>query len=136
MCGRGQQCQTVRLMSGVRKIYQTRAKGRSRMADERVTMPELLSPAVVRDALSRLSGWSGGPEGIECTLRLSPGEYGDFTERLKVCSDALGHRPVLRRAGDTVEVWLRTDAEGGVTASDITLAARIDRIVGIVQRDS
>jgi pterin-4a-carbinolamine dehydratase len=89
---------------------------------------------MVRDALSRLSGWTGGPDGIGCTLRLSPGEYGDFTERLKVCSDALGHRPVLERAGETLQIWLRTDDEGGVTTSDITLAARIDYIVGVVQR--
>jgi pterin-4a-carbinolamine dehydratase len=92
-------------------------------------MPTLLSASVVRDALSRLSGWSGGTGGIERTLHLSPDQYGAFTERLKVCSDALNHRPHLHRSGDVLQVWLCTDAEGGVTDSDIALAARIEYIL-------
>ena len=95
-------------------------------------MPTLLSAALVRDALSRLAGWTGDTGGIGRTYRLSPSEHGEFTERVKVCSDAMDHRPDIRRVGDQTQVWLCTRAEGGVTEYDIALAARIADIVRVV----
>jgi 4a-hydroxytetrahydrobiopterin dehydratase len=93
-------------------------------------MPTLLRAELVRDALGRLSGWTGDTTGIARTFELGPGEYGEFVERLKVCSDGLRHRAQLQR-----HVWL-CSAEGGVTESDIALAARINYILGLLRRRS
>ena len=95
-------------------------------------MPTLLRAELVRDALSRLSGWTGDTSGIERTFQLKPDEYTDFVERLKVSSDALRHRPDVRRMGSQTRVWLSSPAEGGVTESDIALAARINSILRVV----
>jgi len=95
-------------------------------------MPTLLSKAIVRDAISRLHGWTGDTGGIARTLTLSASEHNDFLERIKVCSDAMNHRPVIRRGGDQTQVWLCTTDEGGITECDIALAARINAIVRIV----
>jgi 4a-hydroxytetrahydrobiopterin dehydratase len=94
-------------------------------------MPTLLRAELVRDALGRLAGWSGDTAGIGRTLELDPGEYGEFVERLKVCSDTLRHRPQLQRSGTKTHVWL-CSAEGGVTESDIALAARINYILSVM----
>jgi 4a-hydroxytetrahydrobiopterin dehydratase len=95
-------------------------------------MPTLLRAELVRDALTRLSGWTGDTAGIGRTFHLNPGEYGEFVERLKVCCDAMNHQPDIRRVGSQTLVWLRTPSEGGVTECDIALAARIDYILGVV----
>jgi 4a-hydroxytetrahydrobiopterin dehydratase len=95
-------------------------------------MPTLLSKKLVRDAISRLNGWSGDTAGIGRTITLSASEHGDFTERVKVCSDAMNHRPMIRRVGNQTRVWLTTADEGGITECDIALAARINAIVRTV----
>lgn len=97
-------------------------------------MPTLLSAGLVRDALSRLAGWTGDTGGIGRTFQLSHSEHSAMTERVKVCSDAMNHRPAIRRVGERTEVWLTTTAEGGVTECDIALAARINDIVRTVTR--
>lgn len=95
-------------------------------------MPTLLSKSLVRDAISRLNGWAGDTTGIGRTITLTASEHSDFTERVKVCSDAMNHRPVIRRDGDETRVWLCTTTEGGITECDIALAARINAIVRTV----
>jgi len=98
-------------------------------------MPTLLSAVLVRDALSRLAGWTGDTGGIGRTFKLSHSEHSEVTERVKVCSDAMNHRPAIRRTGEQTEVWLTTTDEGGVTEYDIALAARINDIVRVVTED-
>jgi 4a-hydroxytetrahydrobiopterin dehydratase len=97
-------------------------------------MPTLLSKSLVRDAISRLNGWSGDTAGIGRTITLTSSEHNDFTERVKVCSDAMNHRPEIHRVGDQTRVWLCTTTEGGITEYDIALAARINAIVRTVSR--
>jgi 4a-hydroxytetrahydrobiopterin dehydratase len=95
-------------------------------------MPTLLSKKLVRDAISRLDGWTGDTAGISRTITLTPSEHGDFTERVKVCSDAMNHRPEIHRVGNQTKIWLCTAAEGGITECDIALAARINSIANVV----
>ena len=95
-------------------------------------MPTLLRAEFIRDALRSLSGWSGDTAGIGRTFHLDAGDYGEFVERLKVCTDALRHQPHVRRVGTLTQIWLCTDEQGGVTESDIALAARINYILGVV----
>jgi 4a-hydroxytetrahydrobiopterin dehydratase len=95
-------------------------------------MPTRLSAALVRDALSRLTGWTGDTHSIGRTVTLTPSEFGDLTERVKVCSDAMNHRPEMHRHGNQTRLRLSTPAEGGVTECDIALASRIDDIVRVV----
>ena len=97
-------------------------------------MPTLLSKKLVRDAISRLDGWTGDTAGIRRTITLTPSEHSDFTERVKVCSDAMNHRPEIHRVGNQTRIWLCTAAKGGITECDIALAARINSIANVVAR--
>ncbi len=97
-------------------------------------MPQILSSPRLRDALSRLSGWTGDTRGITRTMRLSDGAHRELLERMKVCADGLNHYPRVERIDDLTRVWLVTDAAGGVTEADVTLAARIDGILRLTPR--
>ena len=99
-------------------------------------MRQLLSTSLLRDALSRLEGWTGDAGGITRTLHLTDGAHAELVERVKVCADALDHHPRIARTGTQTRVWLRTDALGGVTTSDVILAARIDRILRVLASTS
>ena len=92
-------------------------------------MPQLLDAARLRDALSRLTGWTGDSRGITRTIRLTDGAHAALLERLKVCADALGHRPHVERAGGVTRVRLVDPVMGAVSEIDVALAARIDGIV-------
>lgn len=90
-------------------------------------MSALVPPRMVRDALSRLSGWSGDNNGIGATFTLDPAQHAELTERVKVCSDAMRHAPDIERMGDQTRFRLG-NSEIGLTDKDIALAARIDAI--------
>ena len=92
-------------------------------------MPQLLDAARLRDALSRLTGWTGDSRGITRTIRLTDGAHAALLERLKICADALGHRPHVERDGSVTRVRLVDPAMGAVSETDVALAARIDGIV-------
>ena len=92
-------------------------------------MRQLLDASRLRDALTRLTGWTGDTRGITRTMRLTDGAHAALLERLKVCADALGHRPYVERRDGVTRVDLVDPAVGSVTERDVTLAARIDGIV-------
>jgi 4a-hydroxytetrahydrobiopterin dehydratase len=96
-------------------------------------MPTLLAAELVGDALSRLAGWTGDGRGIRRTLSMTDAEYGDFTERVKVTSDAMDHHADISRTGDQVSISLVTHSAGGVTEYDIALASRINDLARIVK---
>jgi 4a-hydroxytetrahydrobiopterin dehydratase len=96
-------------------------------------MPTLLDAALVGDALTRLTGWTGDARGITRTLEMTDPQYGDFLERVKVTSDAMDHHADITRTGDRVTIALVTHSAGGVTEYDIALASRINDLARIVK---
>lgn len=78
------------------------------------------------DALTLLAGWTRSDRDITRTLSLDESQHAALTERIKVAADALQLQPEIRRAGG--ETWIRLSAPDGVglTAGEVTMAARIE----------
>ena len=51
-----------------------------------------------------------------------------FVDALVAPAEALGHHPDLEISWDTVTVTISTHSEGGLTAADFELAAKIDAL--------
>ena len=81
----------------------------------------------LNDALALLDGWSReGPE-INRVLLLDDAQHAALTERVKVIADALQLRPTIRRLDGHTQIRVGTPA-GGLTAGEVTLAARIEDV--------
>jgi 4a-hydroxytetrahydrobiopterin dehydratase len=93
-------------------------------------MSELLDQAAIDDALSRLDGWTGGPDGISRSAELPsfPAAIG-VVDRVAEAAEAADHHPDIDIRWRTLTFACATHSAGGVTAKDIDLAARIDTII-------
>jgi len=89
----------------------------------------LLDDAEIETRLAERPGWSRAGEAIEKTF-----ECGDFVGSVKFIdslvepAEAMGHHPDLEISWDKVKVSLSTHSEGGLTANDFELAAKIDSL--------
>jgi 4a-hydroxytetrahydrobiopterin dehydratase len=89
----------------------------------------LLSQAEIDSRLAELSGWKQAGEAIEKDF-----ERGDFVGSVRFVSslvepaEGMNHHPDLEIAWDTVTVRISTHSEGGLTAADFELAAKIDAL--------
>jgi len=87
----------------------------------------LLDDAEIEAKLAGLSGWERAGEAIAKTF-----PCGDFVgsvrfvESLVEPAEAMGHHPDLEVSWDKVTVTISTHSEGGLTAADFELAARVD----------
>jgi 4a-hydroxytetrahydrobiopterin dehydratase len=88
-----------------------------------------LSDAEIEERLSGHPGWERSGDAIAKTF-----ERGDFVgsvrfvESLVNPAEAMNHHPDLEISWDKVTVSLSTHSEGGVTAADFELAAKIDAL--------
>lgn len=79
--------------------------------------------------LAGLGGWERRGESIVKAF-----ERGDFVgsvrfvDGLVAPAEEMGHHPDLEVSWDTVTVTLSTHSEGGLTAADFELAAKIDAL--------
>jgi 4a-hydroxytetrahydrobiopterin dehydratase len=89
----------------------------------------LLNDAEIEARLSDLSGWERSGEAIAKSF-----SCGDFVGSAKFVGDlvepaeAMGHHPDLEISWDTVVVTISTHSEGGLTAADFELAAKVDAL--------
>jgi 4a-hydroxytetrahydrobiopterin dehydratase len=89
----------------------------------------VLSDAEIEARLSEHPGWEHRDTALVKTF-----EKGDFVgsvrfaERLIEPAEAMNHHPDLEISWDKVTVSLSTHSEGGVTAGDFELAAKIDAL--------
>lgn len=89
----------------------------------------LLEDSEVEARLAELPGWQRAGEAIEKAY-----ERGDFVGSVKFVdslvepAEAMGHHPDLEISWDQVKVSLSTHSEGGLTAGDFELAAKIDAL--------
>jgi 4a-hydroxytetrahydrobiopterin dehydratase len=89
----------------------------------------LLSDSEVEAKLGELSGWERRGEAIVKAF-----ERGDFVGSVKFVdslvgpAEAMGHHPDLEISWDTVTVSISSHSEGGLTAADFELAAKIDAL--------
>jgi len=89
----------------------------------------LLSQSEIEAGLAGLSGWERSGDSIAKQFGC-----GDFVGSVKFASalvepaEAMGHHPDLEISWDTVTVTISTHSEGGLTAADFELAAKIDNL--------
>lgn len=87
----------------------------------------LLSSAEIEERLATLPGWERRGEAIVKVF-----ERGDFVGSVKFVdglvgpAEEMGHHPDLEISWDKVTVSLSSHSEGGLTAADFELAAKID----------
>ncbi|HEU5063927.1 MAG TPA: 4a-hydroxytetrahydrobiopterin dehydratase [Solirubrobacterales bacterium] len=87
----------------------------------------LLSDAEVEEKLSGLSGWERQGAAIAKSFKREDfvGSV-RFVESLVEPAEAMNHHPDVAISWDTVTVTISTHSEGGLTAADFELAAKID----------
>jgi 4a-hydroxytetrahydrobiopterin dehydratase len=89
----------------------------------------LLSDAEIEERLAGLTGWERRGPAIAKTFG-----RGDFVGSVELVSsmvepaEAMGHHPDLEISWDKVTVTLSTHSQGGLTAADFELAAKIDAL--------
>src|SRR5258708_37927 len=89
-----------------------------------------LTESEITHALAKLPGWTFEREALAKTFK-----FGSFREALSFMvrigfeAEALNHHPEWTNIYDTVSVRLNThDAQGKVTAKDVELAHRVQKI--------
>jgi 4a-hydroxytetrahydrobiopterin dehydratase len=89
----------------------------------------LLSDAEIEERLAALPGWERTGDAIETSFK-----RGDFVGSVEFVSglvepaEGMNHHPDLAISWDTVTVTISTHSEGGLTAADLELAAKIDAL--------
>jgi 4a-hydroxytetrahydrobiopterin dehydratase len=89
----------------------------------------LIADSEIDTRLAGLPGWARAGETIERTF-----ECGDFVgsvafvQKLVAPAEEMNHHPDLTISWDKVKVSLSTHSEGGLTAADFELAAKIDAL--------
>ncbi|HYP55103.1 MAG TPA: 4a-hydroxytetrahydrobiopterin dehydratase [Solirubrobacterales bacterium] len=89
----------------------------------------LLTDSEIEARLSEHPGWERHGNAIAKTF-----ERGDFVGSVRFVdsivepAEAMGHHPDVEISWDKVTVSIATHSEGGVTAADFELAAKIDAL--------
>lgn len=89
----------------------------------------LLDDAEIKARLAGLPGWERAGEAIAKTF-----DHDDFVgsvqfvDRLVEPAEAMNHHPDVAISWSEVKVTLSTHSEGGPTAADFELAAKIDAL--------
>ena len=89
----------------------------------------LLDDSEIDDRLAGLEGWSRAGDAIRKEFKRDDfvGSV-EFTKALVEPAEAMGHHPDIEISWDTVTVTVTSHSEGGLTANDFELAARIDAL--------
>ncbi|MGB7684282.1 MAG: 4a-hydroxytetrahydrobiopterin dehydratase [Solirubrobacterales bacterium] len=89
----------------------------------------LLSQSEIEERLAELSGWEQSGEAIVKEFKREDfvGSV-RFVDSLVDPAEEMNHHPDLEISWDTVTVKISTHSEGGLTANDFELAAKIDAL--------
>jgi 4a-hydroxytetrahydrobiopterin dehydratase len=89
----------------------------------------LLADSEIDARLAGRPGWSRAGEAIEKTFECGDfvGSVG-FVQKLVAPAEEMNHHPDLEISWDKVKVSLTSHSEGGLTAADFELAAKIDAL--------
>jgi 4a-hydroxytetrahydrobiopterin dehydratase len=87
----------------------------------------LLSDSQIKTRLGELAGWQR--QGNSIVKSFDRGDFVGsvkFVEGLVEPAEAMGHHPDLEISWSEVKVTISTHSEGGLTATDFELAAKVD----------
>jgi 4a-hydroxytetrahydrobiopterin dehydratase len=85
------------------------------------------------EALAALSGWEfeEGRNGIAKSFKFADfGEAFAFMTRVALEAEKADHHPEWANVWNRVDILLSTHSDGGVTAKDVRLAAKIEAMIG------
>lgn len=89
----------------------------------------LLEDSEIESRLADLDGWERAGDAIRKEFKRD-----DFVSSVKFVdalvepAEDMGHHPDVEISWDTVTVMISTHSEGGLTANDFELAARLDAL--------
>lgn len=89
----------------------------------------LLNDSEIEAKLAELPGWKRSGEAI--AKEFDRGDFvgsAGFVSSLVEPAEAMNHHPDLEVSWATVKVTISTHSEGGLTAADFELAAKIDAL--------
>lgn len=89
----------------------------------------LLNDDEIEAKLGELDGWERSDDAI--TKDFDRGDFVgsvSFVDSLVAPAEEMGHHPDLAISWSTVTVTISTHSEGGLTAADFELAAKIDAL--------
>ena len=88
-----------------------------------------LNESEVRDAISKLAGWSHAGNAIHKKFTFESFMPGiEFVNRIAEAAEKAQHHPDITINYNVVAISLSTHSEGGVTRKDIALAGQIDAL--------
>jgi 4a-hydroxytetrahydrobiopterin dehydratase len=92
---------------------------------------EVLDDSAIQTALMELPGWRREGDEIVKTYQFDGFESAiTFVTRVAAAAQAADHHPDIDIRWNKVKLALSTHSAGGLTERDITLAERIERLVG------
>jgi 4a-hydroxytetrahydrobiopterin dehydratase len=107
----------------------------STLAAQRCSPADADTPALSRDELERLAtgvdpGWTLADDRIVREFRFPTfaAAFGLAT-RIALLAEAQGHHPTMEIAWGRLTVTWTTDAIGAVSANDLIMAAKVDRLI-------
>jgi 4a-hydroxytetrahydrobiopterin dehydratase len=88
-----------------------------------------LEDSEIKSRLAELDGWERAGDAIRKEFKRDDfvGSV-KFVDALVEPAEDMGHHPDLEISWDTVTVTITTHSEGGLTANDFELAARLDAL--------
>jgi 4a-hydroxytetrahydrobiopterin dehydratase len=89
----------------------------------------VLGDSEVEERLAELDGWTRAGEAIEKSFKR--GDFVgavEFVQSLVAPAEEMNHHPDVAISWETVTVTVSTHSEGGLTAADFELAAKIDSL--------
>ena len=105
------------------------------LASQSTSSVDASTPALPSEEVARLAtgldpAWEVRADRIVRTFRFS-GFGGAFAlaTRIALLAETQGHHPAMEVAWGRLVVTWQTDAIGGITANDLIMAAKVDRIV-------
>jgi 4a-hydroxytetrahydrobiopterin dehydratase len=97
-------------------------------------MAELLDDAAIDTALASLPGWARADNTLAKDVPVADDAVDNLTGAIAKVADELNHHPDVSRGAGSLHIVLWSHSDGGVTAKDVELAARIDQVLtGSVQ---
>jgi 4a-hydroxytetrahydrobiopterin dehydratase len=94
---------------------------------------EKLSKDAINEALAGLEGWSLAADGGSINRVFNLRNFSEafaFMTRVALVAEKMDHHPDWSNVYKTVDITLNTHDAGGLTALDIELARKINRIFG------
>ena len=99
-------------------------------------MADLLDPDDIDTALRSLPGWSYDGEALVKSVDVPADSREALVAAVGAVADQLDHHPDTSAEDGVLRFRLWTHSEGGVTAKDVELAARIDQVLSGSGRDA